>query len=382
MEYLLLKSMLENQEDIDFLNTISSDKMDRPYLLNQILEILADGSKDEKAVNNSNRLKLFRLAKEYFQVCFSAYLDYSMKDINLEELLKYSTKTIYSTFTSNGLRISTESEVENGVEELVPDITRNIDEEIENNLYLMLWTFSGKLRYYKKAGYNYTYVDNKLSETVYTLILRAGKGLRQLIDWVSNKGEYEKAVAVLKLSKKHNKYKYPNYAPDEIKPDISVKQIQYLCSTRIYGSGATDNQREAKRVLFKIKKEFYKPSPYEISIMRKAYNEIKLGITHREGDVIDPVVQDLCNKLIEGADRGLISREHFAFKIIDSIQKFHKCSEKQLAILRDAEEVMDKTVIKETKDKKAKEKEEADTTSSKSELMSMYDALNSGIISI
>ena len=375
MEFKYLEKLTDDTAGLTFIKNAAGDNFDRPGLISKILEIINDGSPYLSHISQDKVLSLFRLAKESFETCFSAYLDFTTGGVKLEHMLKSGESTVYYIDAPDGNRVATINEVNNGVEELTPVTTNHLGEDVTKNLNLLLWTFTGQLRYYKKAGLTYTYKDGKLEETPLQLIMQAGMALRQLIDWMKTPADYERALRVLALSKKQGKYKYPNFAPDEIQATISIKQIQYLCKSGIVGRGATETQAEVKRLLFKIDKDRYKPLPHEIALMRRAYTEIQNGIVHNPGEKLNDELEELCSKLEKGAESGLIAPDHFAFKVIGTVRHTLRCSDKQLKILRDAERLMDKSVIKEVK------KQDEDDSGA-DELMNMYNALGQGVLGV
>lgn len=380
MEFSVLMSILTDQSDKALLSNMSSNMMEEPFLIKQLMEILSDNGNYIIHIEYEKALSLFRLAKEYFNACWGVYLDSIIGGTKIEKLLEYSERVIYYTNAPNGLRIATESEVKNGVEELEAKFIPALDDEVQEYMNLLVWTFTGQLRYYKKAGLTYTYTDGKLDDTMYQLIHRAGQKLRGLIDWILVGGNYERAIAALKLSKKNFKYTYPNFAADEIQVEMSPKQIQYLCKISIQGSGGSDNQAEAKRILFKNEKHDYKVLPHDIAVMRAAYREVQSGITVNKRGLSDELTE-LIDLVLSGRDKGILKREHFVFKIIHTVQSTGRCSAKQLAVIESAKSEIEKHVIKSVKDEK-KAIVNADEINMMEELYSMSEALGSGILEV
>lgn len=378
MSYNILTSWLGGDtETIELISNISNDKLDKPVLLSKLLDMISDDSPYIRHIGEAKTLSLARLAKEYFNTCWSAYLDTSMGGVKLDTLIKYSEYIVYHVQAPNGFRVATENEIKNGVEELVAKTTPVLSDEEAEHLNLLLWTFKGQLRYYKKAGLSFTYTDGKLDDTDYQLVCKAGQKLRGMIDWISVGGNYERALASLKIGKKASKYKYPNFAKDEIICEVSPKQIQYLCELNIVGKGLTDTQFEVKRILYRVKKDNYKPLPHEITLMRKAYNEVVNGVTENSTQKLGTTIDALCEKLDKGKATGLIDSNHFAFKIVNTIRKTGRCSDKQLNILREAENKMDSQVISVVKAQENKEKSN-DIDDDMKELLELSDSLGLG----
>ncbi len=387
MGYNKIIGILDNQEDRNFLNSLTNDRLDKPRLISFILDIISDESEYIHLLSDTKLLSLYRLAKEYFNSCFSIFLDQSSVVNKLEFLIEYCTTTIYNTDGPDGLRVSTESEVKEGIEELIPVVTHNISEDIEGHLNLLLWTFTGALRYYKAAGLTYTYSEGRLQETKVQLIFRAGEKLRHMVDWISQGGNYERTLAVLKIARKNKNYRYPTYAHDEIKSLISIKQVEYICRTRIGRHVPTDIQKEANAIIFKMDKHKYKPTPYDKSILRKAYNEIQEGIVGSNDIKLDTELEQKIAKIENGFSTGRLNKNHFSLKIIPTIRTTGKCSPKQMAYLDEAINIIEDNVKRlakkaEDKDKVAKAEGGSEGDTSEKELMDMYNALGSGVLNI
>lgn len=376
MEFLRVKGLLADESDKVLLDNITNDRLDRPYLIDAILRIIQDESNYSTVLTDDKILTLFRLCKEYFNNCFSVFLDVSMGGVRLDTLLGYSTSIIYRTDAPMGIRISTENEVKDGIMELIPDVTHNIDEKTEKLLYLLLWTISGRARYYKSAGLQCTFTDGRLNETEMQLIYRAGNLLRELVDWISEISEYERAIATLKLAKKNSKYSYPKYAKDEIRADNSIKQAEFLCKTRLFGKSLTDDQSEARKIVFKIEKNNYKPLPHEMALLRRVAKDLQENLSvNMENDDLPPDLLEICNRFDAAEEKGYIRSDDFAFKIISSIRRYKKCSPKQMAVLKRAEETIANNIKLE--EKAASGNTDNSESDGAGELMDMYNIFNS-----
>lgn len=373
MTFKKLKEYLDSS-DCKLVDSIYSENLDKPVLLTMIGDILADGSPYLGLVSTEKLLSLFRLSKEYFNICYGFYLDASMGGDKLDKLIEYSENVIYHVYAEKGYRVATSNEVKNGVNQLDKQVTKAFEQDKEEYLNLLLWTFTGYLRYYGKAGLTYTYTDGKPSDLPYDLIIRAGQKLRGMVDWLAVKGNYERAIATLKLSKKASKYKYPTFAEDEIKVAISAKQVMFICKTNIIGKGATENQAEAKKIVFKIENSEYKPTPYDIAIMRRAYDEIQSGEFEQPKQEIPEDIRVIIDRINLGVERGYLPKNDFSLKIIDSVKKYGRCSDKQLKILKDAEITVNKKLASDNKQEVNKDR----AAEMENELSSIYDALGSG----
>lgn len=377
MSYTKVRGIIKSEDDKLLLDNITNDKLDKPYLVDAITRIIEDSSSYMRVLSDEKILQLFRLCKEYFNSCFSIFLDISMGGVRLDTLIDYSTSIIYKTDALSGVRISTVNEVKDGIIELIPETIHNIDVTVQRLLNILMWTVTGRIRYFKAAGLQCSFTDNRLNETELQLIYRAGDLLRDLVDWVKDMSEYERAIAILKIAKKKSKYPYPNYAKDEIRADTSIKQAQYICKTRLYGSKLTPDQVEARKIIFKIEKNKYKPLPHEISLLRRIAKELQENMSmNMENDDLPEELAELCNRFYTAEQNGYIRSDDFAFKIISSIQRYKKCSPKQMAVLKRAEETIENNMkLTSTKASDSDAKEGIDTR----EILDMYNVLDSGL---
>ena len=379
MGYNYIMSMLD-EDDKKLLQSVSQDSFDKPYLIAKLLDILDDDSNFSHLIKADNKIRYFRLLKEYFNKCWGYYIDSSIGQVKLDKLMEYNISTIYYVDAPNGKRVATKGEIDNGVAELLPEFTKVLGEEVDANVNILLWTFTGRLRYYGAAGLKYTYENGKLVESDLQIVFQAGKLLRQMIDWAETPANYERAIAILKQAKKNSKsYTYPSYAKDEIKTNISTKQIVYLCTNKLFGRGNTEIQAEASKILFKIKKSSYVPLPHDIAVLRKAYSELESIDTTETSKGLSDEVTELCDKIEQGVKTGLVNKSAFALKIVDSVRRFGKCSPKQLDILKEEEKKIDQQIRTKVYDKYAEENKDKSVDE---ELFNLSDALGSGTLNI
>lgn len=377
MGFSLLRAFARSDEEAKKIDAILSSNIDKPVLMTNILDIVEDESYYSMNLASDKLQALYRLLIAYYDSCFALYVDYCISSPKLENLLEHNEYIVYHVSAENGNRVATKSEVENGVEELEPDISKAVDDNTMRCLNILMWTFTGMLRYYRSAGLECTYKNGELQESNYQLILRAGHALKELVEWAGTEGSYHSAIESLKAFKRKKPYKYPVYADDEIEPDISVKQLEYICSNKILGGGLTDNQKYVVSVLRKAKnkKLNYKLKPIDISIMRKAYSEIQRGEVVDTIGKLDPAIQELCNVIEEGVKAGLIPKSDIGVKIVGTVRKTGRCSPKQLECMRRTEEKLESQPSKSVTVKGGVQQ---GNKAISSKLTSIYDALGSG----
>lgn len=360
--------------DIRFLTGVSNGKIQTSSLIAKLLEIISDDSPYKGLISEDKSLSLFRMLRAYFDSCFTAYLRFCIGEVKLDKLFEHKSALTYHTLASNGLRVSTVNEIQNGIEELSVQSDAVLTPEVEQNIALLLWTFTGSLRYYKQAGLTFNYENGSLVETEYQLIVRAGNKLRQLVDWMVIPSNYDEAIKKLEDAKKHNlKYEYPSFALDEVENEKSVKQIVYLCCKDLDSKCFTENQLKARGICAKINSRKYKPNPYEISIMRKAYTEYTNGIKGGSFHELHADVQSLVNAVDIAVEKGLLAKWHIAVKVAESVRRWGKCSVKQQDTMERALRKLDKSILNPAKNKETKDKY------IDNEMLSMSDALGAGL---
>lgn len=345
--------------------------MCRPSIVDKILDIVADDGPYVVHITNDNMLRLFRLLKTYFDTCWMVYLDYSMGEIKLDKLLDYAVRHIYYVSAPHGMRIATINEVKSGVSQLLDQPDLAVSEEVTSYLNILLWTFTGQIKYYKRAGLVCTYTDGVLNESDYRLIIGAGRLLRSMTDWISVGGNFDRAITSLKMSKKLGSYKYPAFAEDEIQEQLGLKQLVYSLENTLY-KPVTETQFKAKKIAFKIYKGDYKPTPLDISVMRRAYEEVTNGI-NKSNSVLSVEILELCDVVEYGRINSLIPKDDFAVRVMTTVTSTKRCSEKQLKILKGAVS----KISKRAQEAKKKEEESNKPNEEANELLSMLNILES-----
>lgn len=380
MSFNKLKSLLSEDSDKSLVESLGSDRFNNAYLISSGMNMLSD--EVISCLNNEKALSLFRLIKTYFNNCFSIYIDDSVGHKALEKLLPFLENTIYYVNAPDGERIATINEVNSGVEQLIAKTIPAVESNIAEYLELLMWTFTGRVRYYGKSGLEYTYENGRLKESFYQLTLRAGNKLKEMLDWISVGGNYDRAIAALKIAKKSSKYKYPSFASDEISCNYTPKQIYYFCSKSLNGMAYTEVQSQACKILYLIDKKGYKPLPHEISIMRRAYNEICTGnYSYDYTNIKNEEARETCKLLDTLKNNGKTDKNDFVFKVIETIKKTGNTSEKQLNILRTYKERISTDSRNEPiKVKETKETNKVNSGSELNELFELSDALGSGKI--
>lgn len=390
MEYNKLKSILIKNEDamgnkgyytnnFDKFFVINNGTLDKTYLMQKLSRFLSDNSVFIDKLNEKTLIKLYNMFMEYFETCYAVYMDMQLKKYSLPSLIKFCKYSIYKVNTEDGDRIATINEVNNGVIGLKEDVIEVIPESVMELLYCILWTFDGSLYNYKNMHLQYIKNDGNDDLFTYNLILNAGKILRKTIDFIKNKEVFNDTINKLKeQSKKKNLIKYPSFAVDEIVESMTAKQIIFVCLNKMNGN-LTNEQKKAKLLADKAINKKYTLSPIEISFMRECYDSYKAGnvgeTTSEQSHRIE-----VCKKLQHGVDIKVFNGNEFVFKIVNTVLSKGFCTDKQLKILEEYEDILDKELSKRSAIKKEKEISESKNSNSGDSLLDISNALGSGVL--
>ena len=352
-----LRRTLSNLQDKDknILNNIIIDSVPKTDLMLNILDILDETGPYSMTLSEHNRDSLVRLLLRYTDICWPIYLD----GVNIGSLVPYMKTIIYHVNADEGYRIATVGEVENGVISLVEEVKDNIPEKDQRLLKLLEWTFSGDWKTFKSLGYEskFNYATKRVETTYMQMLQQCGNELNEMLDYVNDDRKMDSCLTVLRKIKRLGKYKYPQYMPDEIKADISLKQLIYTLKQKL-PKGSTDKDiRKAWYLILNVynnTKYLKSPNPSEVSFLRKIYNELSTNTTYNKVDkkaqeAIRADLKDKCEKLLVGREKRLIDSSHFAFKIIDTLKRsdYVKASVKQTMIIDNALKEMDVNIMAE-----------------------------------
>ena len=338
----LLKT--ENNELLNVFNSIVNN-ISGSKLLSDIILFLDDDNVLLKNISDKNKVSLVSLMKLYYIACGDTFI----VDSKLDKLVAVAKQEIYSIDAKSGIRIATKSEVDNGVNGLIMAEKCFLSNEKYKLLNLLLWTITGRLSYFKQAGFEYNYdKEIGLIDTVYDLIVRSGAALKDMINWVSNKKEFNLDTNILKQALKNGSYKYPEYAADEIRADISVKQLLFYLTKNLPRRSENQKYKDALYLVLKEQSnKYFKLTPGNISFMRSIYSELVSGeVKATRIDTCENIaLKEECDCIILGRSSGIIKENHFALKIISTLQKYNygRCTKKQYEIIKEATKLIEES---------------------------------------
>lgn len=387
-----VKGLSDSDKNL-FINVLS-DAIPKTDLMINILEILDETGPYSGVLTEHNRGALLRLLLRYTDNCWPLYLE----GVKIDTLIPYMQTDIYHVNATDGYRVATMNEVENGVASLVCEVTDNIPEKDQKLLKLLQWTFDGSWRTFKSAGYEVKFnSDRSIATTYMQMLTQAGNEINELIDYMNEGRQFDYCLRTLRKVKRAGKYKYPQFAPDEIKVDMSLKQLVYTLQRQLpKGSSNPDIRRAWYMVLnvYKDAKGQKSPSPSDVAFLRKVYSDInsnggssEIAKQDREAkELARQSLKDKCNRLLDGKQKHLVKSNHFAFKIIETLIKidYSRVSIKQMSILDDALKELDTNIkAKENMTKNFDNIVDVDSVNSSDEMPNIFDVasmLGDGLI--
>lgn len=323
---------------------IISDKIEKTDLMKNILNIISDQTPYSN-LSDDTRHKLVLALKTHFDC---VWVLINVNNTNVDRLIKGMYEDVYYINAYNGIRVATQSEVENGVVSLIEKRDWKLGEqgeEIYKQFNIMMWSITGRLRYYTAAGLKYTWdKETGLVETYLQLLSRSTPVMNSLYDLLKDNNKYDSIVSAINKSIRRGKFKYPNFAVDEVKTNLSAKQLIFNANKVLWNYA--DDFSESKRLLMRIKKDNrFKPTPLDISKLREDYETAtsvsyqsknkktnKDNLTDKQLDV-----KTKCELIEQAVKDGKLSSSDWGNKIATTLKK-HKyrfCSDKQYKIIND-----------------------------------------------
>lgn len=346
MGYTKLNELLGDDIKMkSFISNITSGCIDMPYIVKETVKILDDEHPFFNIITDNNKKALCAMLSMYFDTCFALYIE----DISLDKLLKYGKIEVYKIDASDGLRYATSGEIAQGVRGLIGENIYPAGEDVYKKLCLLQWSFNGVSYYYRQAGYNLDYDSNKkVVTTLYEMIQNCALDFKHMMEWVDNTDEFDKALKKIKKMQKSRGYKYANFAKDEIKEDITIKQLLYNIDKIFPRNSPNAEYRKALALTIKASKNKQMLSPLEVSTLRSIYDKFVLSKDNKgEQSKVNDELKEKCEKLLSERFSGKINQKHFAYVIIDTLKKnnYTKCSPKQYSIIEEAYKIITKDSI-------------------------------------
>lgn len=337
----LIELIPNEVEMVQNIKAFGISEIEVPYLMQEILKLLDDEHAESRLVSDNDLVVLAYMFSEYKAKCFSQF-DYITKN---PKLIDYARYLAYKVEADNGIRFATKNEVEDGVECLLKYYIYPAGEEAATQLYMLYWTVYGKPYQFRGAGYKLEYNDKgEVVTSSYQMIQMAYRGIKDVIDWVTEEKGYNLALKKIKKFKSNGGYKYATYEKDEIRENITVKQLIKTLEQHVPRKSDNTDYRRALWIILSHKSNGTSPTPLEISELRRIY-KIYCDDFRKNGIVgVNEELKELCNRIENGVVQKLLSPTHFLLKIVSTIKKYGytRCSQKQLNILKEAEGIITK----------------------------------------
>ena len=353
---------------------------DPTYSMGEILLLLTDMAITEDEL----RYKLVQALITNFELI---WIKLNMTKTNLERIANNMVEETYNINAFKGLRVATKKEVDNGVIGLKPQ-TRwalgSSGEDIYKQFQIMLWLIHGRMGNYSKAGYKYTWNKGagRASETFLELYIRAGETITSLYSTLREPDRYQNIITAVNKKIRAGKFKYPTFAVDEVKENLTVKKLLFNAEKEIWNYKGFE---ESKVILTRIKKDSrYRPTPLDISIIREDLESTK-SLTFNleknierqekkvESNLTDEqrLLKEQCDIVDKAVEEGHLKEGDWGPKIVSTLKKYNYkyCSEKQMNVIV--------TTIKDLDMKKQLKEVDKAGKDGKSNIITDYDIDNS-----
>lgn len=374
---------------------------DVPYICVEIGKLLDDNG-CLFLINDDDKKLYARLAR----VTLDKLFDPECSRISLDNVIPYGKVETYKVSAAYGLRPATVSEVNNGVEALIPEQVYPAGEETYRLLCLMYWALTGRSWYYRQAGFNLQYNKDtgKVETSITDMIKDCLDEYISMLKFVCDIDKYDKAIKIIKKFKR-NGFKYAEYAKDEITEEISVKQLVKYIDEKFPRKSDDRDFRRAIALVIKTNVNNERLSPMEIAELRRTYKKFLSNKQNYEKKTVNEDAKAQCDILLK--NRAILGVDHFVYKIVSTFQKHNYIvnpSEKQQRIIDEALEKIEAEQAKQaekankaaviSEDDIDKDLEENTVTSSENDdtevqnvnepnffddMDKMYDMLNSGL---
>lgn len=374
--------VIREMGNTDLYNTfvnVSSDKISNTYFMEKILYLLSDQS--AKVLNDDLRYKLVLAIKTHFELVW--IISYTGVG-SLEKIVDNMYEDIYYINAYSGIRVATVSEVESGAIGLTAKrrwVLGERGEELYRQYSLMMWSITGKFRRYVKSGVDTEDITNRnMGDEFLNALVNSREVMGKLYDTLRKQGEHDRIVATINKYIRNGKFKYPDFAVDEVKTDISTKRILYKADKLIWKF--KDDFGDSKKLLAKMKKyPDMKLTPLEVSKVREDFERAnsvcyKGRLVENCNDLTGKQleIKEKCDIIEKAVQDGLIAKGSWGDKISTTLKdKGYKfCSEKQMNILVNT--------INDIQKKQASENNEVDDADADitDDIYNILDALGKG----
>jgi len=285
------------------------------YIVKETLRVICDGSLYLDKLDEKTVVAYCIMIYRYICSCGRKYKSRN----RWKSAVNNSSAEVYRINAANGLRYATVSEVDNGARGLIPLKIYPAGEDICHKLNLLMWSFTGNVKYLDAIEDMDTFNVDKTISWTFGVMQKYASRIIGLIEWMEEGSNFSSACKEIKEYSDKGGFRYAEFAEDEIKENISKKQVIF-----------TLRNMDIKNKILDCCKDENDITPYQMSILRDIYESIANRTSCK--------IEEKCEHLIKCKKQGYIDEKEFVFKIIYTLksQGYVKCSEKQMAIIDDA----------------------------------------------
>lgn len=291
------------------------------YYTKIIMSCVTDNS---GKLDGKKKVALLRIGFAYYNV----WKDLVASEIDIEKLVESATAGVYKVRTGRGVRLATKSEINDRILELFVDEVPLIDEEKYKMLAIFAWGVQGKYDFYKKS-------QCETSRDIVETVVKSSKLMVEAIKWLGT-SKNELLEMIPEINRKAEEYKQMEY-PDEPEDEGTTKSIDEAIH-QMYGDE-------------RLKKKAATGGIYSIAydICRRYVEMGETRLSNKQKEVLARVYEDLYNGasddddifekieiLLKNKDAAVLKKHAFAFKVIETVKKYGRVSDKQRKIIEEA----------------------------------------------
>ncbi len=295
------------------------------FLVKIIINHLAN-NKDATG-NELKKLQAMLRLSILFDDTYTKLSKYGVADF--KKFVNSAKENIYYVNAANGERLATKGEIENKVAQLIIKEEMYLPENQFKMLRLFGWGVFGDERMYKDSGCDSG--DNDIDK-----IFKSGRIMSETLEWLNKVDELK--ITMLALKEHMDSINYPESAIDEIKPELSIKEI----IDYIYDQDLKGDKNRLYDIAGDIADRAVQNNNYNISvkqskIVRDAYAQLTGKATpNNQNNQACTEVDDKIALLIQNKNHPSLTNHDFAFKIIGTVKKYGKVSINQKKYIEEA----------------------------------------------
>ena len=339
--------------DENILNILDMDESYRPWLTNELFATISDQCPSMSMFSNERVIKAAKIGTRFYNASFQLMMNMSMKKLDLETLMNFTQQDRYCINAVNGVRACTNKEVEEAIvfmddNEEINTIFNNpsvkLDDKEVKLIRLLTWAMTGRWRYYIAAGYPNPYVNGSLRYLPAHYIIDLEDHIELMCKRL-DEGKCDDVIDKIRRIRKLGKYKYTDYAADEVVADVPISYVINQVSKLM-----TKNRDTILKRCFYLTKSYgfdlKKYSTEDRITMRKGYliltNPEKSPLTEEDKVNIEEL-KDIIAQIKKGVEARILKEDSIYNKIAFTIasNNYRFCSDKQKQVLLDGIKIIE-----------------------------------------